>query len=53
MDQRLSDTRSFDFEIGNLVKSPCRDCGIRDDRYGKPRILMNWELLSVKMAGLP
>ncbi len=26
MDQRLSETQSFDFDIGYLVKSPCRDC---------------------------
>jgi hypothetical protein len=26
MAQRLSETNSFDFEIGYLVKSPCRDC---------------------------
>ena len=33
MDQRLrrlSETHSFDFDIGYLVKSPCRDCGSRD-----------------------
>ncbi len=31
MDQRLSDTHSFDFDIGYLVKSPCRDCVSRED----------------------
>ena len=29
MDQRLSENHSFDFDIGYLVKSPCRDCGSR------------------------
>jgi hypothetical protein len=31
MDQRLSERHSFDFDIGYLVKSPCRDCGSRED----------------------
>ena len=31
MDQRLSETNSFDFDIGYLVKSPCRDCMTRDN----------------------
>ena len=31
MGQRLSDTNSFDFEIGYLVKSPCRDCVTKED----------------------
>jgi hypothetical protein len=31
MDQRLSENHSFDFEIGYLVKSPCRDCVSRQD----------------------
>ena len=31
MDQRLSETHSFDFDIGYLVKSPCRDCVSRED----------------------
>ncbi len=31
MDQRLSENHSFDFEIGYLVKSPCRDCVSRED----------------------
>ena len=31
MDQRLSETHSFDFDIGYLVKSPCRDCVTRED----------------------
>jgi len=31
MDQRLSENHSFDFEIGYLVKSPCRDCNTIDD----------------------
>ncbi len=30
MDQRLSETHSFDFDIGYLVKSPCRDCTSRE-----------------------
>jgi hypothetical protein len=30
MDQRLSENHSFDFEIGYLVKSPCRDCVSRE-----------------------
>ncbi len=30
MDQRLSETHSFDFDIGYLVKSPCRDCVSRE-----------------------
>ncbi len=31
MEQRLSEKNSFDFEIGYLVKSPCRDCNSRED----------------------
>jgi hypothetical protein len=31
MDQRLNENHSFDFEIGYLVKSPCRDCVSRQD----------------------
>ena len=31
MAQRLSETNSFDFEIGYLVKSPCRDCVSQGD----------------------
>ena len=31
MDQRLSENHSFDFEIGYLVKSPCRDCNTIDN----------------------
>jgi hypothetical protein len=31
MEQRLSETNSFDFDIGYLVKSPCRDCVSRED----------------------
>jgi hypothetical protein len=31
MDQRLSETHSFDFDIGYLVKSPCRDCVSREE----------------------
>ena len=30
MDQKLSQTHSFDFDIGYLVKSPCRDCVSRE-----------------------
>jgi hypothetical protein len=30
MDQKLSETHSFDFDIGYLVKSPCRDCTSRE-----------------------
>ncbi len=30
MDQRLSENHSFDFDIGYLVKSPCRDCVSRE-----------------------
>ena len=30
MDQRLSERHSFDFDIGYLVKSPCRDCASRE-----------------------
>ena len=30
MEPRLSETNSFDFDIGYLVKSPCRDCGNRE-----------------------
>ena len=30
MDQRLSERNSFDFDIGYLVKSPCRDCVSRE-----------------------
>ncbi len=29
MEARLSETHSFDFDIGYLVKSPCRDCASR------------------------
>jgi hypothetical protein len=31
MDQRLSERNSFDFDIGYLVKSPCRDCASREE----------------------
>jgi hypothetical protein len=31
MDQRLSERNSFDFDIGYLVKSPCRDCVSREE----------------------
>ena len=31
MERRLSETNSFDCEIGYLVKSPCRDCATRGD----------------------
>ena len=31
MDQRLSERHSFDFDIGYLVKSPCRDWTSRED----------------------
>ncbi len=31
MDQRLSENHNFDFDIGYLVKSPCRDCTTRDN----------------------
>ena len=30
MEQRLSENHSFDFDIGYLVKSPCRDCHTRE-----------------------
>ncbi|CAB1077090.1 hypothetical protein D1AOALGA4SA_4886 [Olavius algarvensis Delta 1 endosymbiont] len=30
MEQRLSENHNFDFDIGYLVKSPCRDCVTRD-----------------------
>jgi hypothetical protein len=30
MQQRLSENNYFDFDIGYLVKSPCRDCLTRD-----------------------
>ena len=43
MEQRLSDTNSFDFEIGYLVKSPCRDCGTREDL---PECIQGCEILS-------
>ncbi len=29
MELRLSDPNSFDFEIGYLIKSPCKDCNTR------------------------
>ena len=29
MEARLTETHSFDFDIGYLVKSPCRDCASR------------------------
>ena len=31
MEPRLSETNSFDFDIGYLVKSPCRDCVSRQE----------------------
>ena len=31
MEQRLSENNNFDFDIGYLVKSPCRDCTTRDN----------------------
>ena len=33
MDQRLSERNSFDFDIGYLVKSPCRDCVSREELH--------------------
>jgi len=30
MEQRLSENHNFDFDIGYLVKSPCRDCITKD-----------------------
>ena len=30
MEQRLSENHNFDFDIGYLVKSPCRDCITRE-----------------------
>jgi hypothetical protein len=42
MEQRLSDPNSFDFEIGYLVKSPCRDCGTREDL---PECIQGCEIL--------
>ncbi len=30
MEQRLSENQNFDFDIGYLVKSPCRDCITRE-----------------------
>ncbi len=30
MEERLSANQNFDFDIGYLVKSPCRDCITRD-----------------------
>ena len=31
MEQRLSENHNFDFDIGYLVKSPCRDCITKDN----------------------
>jgi len=31
MQERLSTNHNFDFDIGYLVKSPCRDCMSRDN----------------------
>ena len=42
MEQRLSETNSFDFDIGYLVKSPCRDCGTREDM---PECIQGCEIL--------
>ena len=30
MEQRLNENQNFDFDIGYLVKSPCRDCTSRE-----------------------
>ena len=42
MELRLSDPNSFDFEIGYLVKSPCKDCNNRKDL---PECIEDCELL--------
>ena len=42
MAQRLSETNSFDFEIGYLVKSPCRDCVSQGDL---PNCIQGCEIL--------
>ena len=42
MEQRLSETNSFDFDIGYLVKSPCRDCDTREDL---PECIQGCEIL--------
>jgi hypothetical protein len=31
MKEKFSENQNFDFDIGYLVKSPCRDCNTRKD----------------------
>jgi hypothetical protein len=42
MQERLSENHNFDFDIGYLVKSPCRDCLNRDDL---PNCIQGCEIL--------
>jgi hypothetical protein len=42
MEARLSETHSFDFDIGYLVKSPCRDCA---NRTNLPNCINDCEIL--------
>ena len=42
MEQRVTETNSFDFEIGYIVKSLCRDCVTREDL---PECIQGCEIL--------
>ena len=42
MEARLSETHRFDFDIGYLVKSPCRDC---TSRGNLPNCINDCEIL--------
>jgi hypothetical protein len=42
MELKLSGTKNYNSEIGYLVKSPCKDCGIREDL---PECIQGCEIL--------
>jgi hypothetical protein len=43
MEQRLNENQNFDFDIGYLVKSPCRDCATRKSL---PNCIQDCEILN-------
>ncbi len=42
MEERVSENHYFDFDIGYLVKSPCKDCATRNDL---PNCIQGCEIL--------
>ena len=42
MELKLSDTKSYNSEISYLAKSPCKDCGTREDL---PHCIQGCEIL--------